>query len=118
MEDEGFYIYSQGREVARAKLCPRGEGWMTLEEVFVNASARGEGHGRAVCNKALAWCQERNLNVLVTACPIFPDALDEHQLKDFYESLGFKLLTAAPGRYYMELVNDISTARPPYGKTA
>lgn len=116
MNDEGFYIYSNGNEVARAKLHHRESGWVSLEEVFVSPSYRGKGHGLAVCQKALAWCKERNLNVLVTACPIFPDALDEHQLKNFYERLGFSLLHTAPGRYYMELINSEAEVRPLYGR--
>ena len=111
-KEEAFFIFKEGAEVARAKLYLKDEDWVTLEEVVVASNRRGEGFGREVCQKALAWCKSHNVNVLVTACPISQNSLDEHQLKDFYESLGFKLLHAGPGRYYLELINNPLKARP------
>lgn len=112
MEQRLFQLHEDGVEVARCSIHMRTEDWVALEEVVVMTSRRGSGLGRRVCEEALNWCRERDVNILVTACPIFDNGLDEHQLKAFYESMGFVLLHTSPGRYYLELINNPAKARP------
>jgi len=84
-------LLEAGGEVAGAVVGFTWAGFCELRQVWVDEAFRGQGHGRALMQKAIEEARRRGCSHVDLATYSF-------QAPGFYEKLGFESLAVIPGR--------------------